>query len=201
MDIYLLQGIYTPNIPARQAEIEFCIMRNSDNALIKKYLHLQGRVSYNEAFLLTRMRASMTLKKNIYILANADIYFDDTLALVQAYAENNPETVLDKVCFALAPWDLKTDGSIEFCNQADRQDAWVFFDCVPHIPGADFFMGGQAGCDNKIAYLLEQCGYTVINPSLSVKAVHVHNSGLRTNTNVYFDRLQPPYKLVTPCSI
>lgn len=192
MMLYLLQGVYSPGNERRKSEIELCLKKNSENPHIDKFLHLSSWPTYNECFAITRARG-----KNIYVIANSDIFFDETLALVKKYSE----TILDsKVCFALSRWDL-LENEISHYNHADSQDAWIFFDAVPEIPGADFRLGGQAGCDNKIAYLLEQCGYQVINPSLSIKAIHAHQSGVRTNPVVYFDRLPPPYKLIASTSL
>jgi len=46
------------------------------------------------------------------------------------------------------------------------------------VEGANFTQG-VPGCDNKIAYLLQEAGYVVTNPSTTIKTYHLHLSGIR----------------------
>jgi hypothetical protein len=74
------------------------------------------------------------------------------------------------------------------------QDAWIFrgwekpdkFDLVDaknldtSRPEKIPFSLGIPGCDNKIVAVLKQIGYGVTNPSVSIKAIHVHQRDHRT---------------------
>jgi len=65
------------------------------------------------------------------------------------------------------------------------------------IEGADFTLG-IAGCDNKIAHLLNK-HYTLKNPSLSIKTYHLHNTNIRNYINFsHVERLPPPYFTIKP---
>jgi hypothetical protein len=60
---------------------------------------------------------------------------------------------------------------------------------------------GVAGCDNRLAYELEQAGFIVINPSLSIKTYHLHLTNIRNNINEVGQNIiiiPPPYKMVIP---
>ena len=95
------------------------------------------------------------------------------------------------------------NGFAIFMNRADSQDVWAFYGAVPKIEGADFFVGGVAGCDNRIAKLLEDSGYNVVNPSIDIKTYHLHETGVRNyiENGKIKETIPPPYKLVPPCTI
>jgi hypothetical protein len=58
------------------------------------------------------------------------------------------------------------------------------------------------GCDNKIAYLAEQYGYNLKNPSLSVITKHMHKTNNRSGSSSDLSkRIPPPYKLVPVSTI
>ena len=50
---------------------------------------------------------------------------------------------------------------------------------------------GQWGCDNKIAYILNQSGYEVINPCRKINSFHLHRSNVR---NWYNHKRKGGYK-------
>jgi hypothetical protein len=86
-------------------------------------------------------------------------------------------------------------------NAHGSQDVWIFKGSVNQMTGADITMG-TAGCDNKIAWLIEKEGYKIINPSKTVKCIHVHKSDIRTY-NVIEDRkkIKPPFKIIQSTSL
>ena len=214
----LFLNFYIDKKPLRQLELEYCLDQNIKNPLLelivimyhddgKTYSFLQrllrdrdkaiilesvsSRPSYNEIFSLMADYSDLQL----HILANSDIYFNETLQHVANFDwTGNPKT-----CIALSRWDEDKDGNIILWDHADSQDVWIFYGSPKLIPGADFTMG-MAGCDNKIAWLLEQQGYNVINPSKTIQAVHLHNSSQLRNYNADEDRKKvlPPFKLIHP---
>jgi hypothetical protein len=123
----------------------------------------------------------------ISIIANADIYFDEeSIRLIKRYIRPN-------VCFAISRWDVSKDGQVRLFNRHDSQDVWVFQGNVPQMEGADFTLG-HWGCDNRIAHIIQANGYELINPAHTIKAYHVHHSGVRTAS--IETKVPPPYKLV-----
>lgn len=108
-------------------------------------------------------------------VANADIYFDESLNRAAA----PPRTVL-----ALLKWRDTFEASSRSLNftdavtmrlRIDSQDAWIFTPPLDKgvIDMSDFEMG-LPRCDNRIAAILRSNGYEVRNPALFVRAIEYH---------------------------
>lgn len=110
---------------------------------------------------------------SIKILANTDIYFDETLAKAKDIREGE--------IYALTRWDEQADGTKKFFLKYHSQDAWIFKGNIERTIG-DYPMG-QPGCDNRLVYEFKRCGYEVKNPSFSIHITHVHASGFRPYLN------------------
>jgi hypothetical protein len=198
--INIYQNYYVDSVPHRQEEIEYCRAKNRVLNLTEtpiSYREITERMTYNQVFAMTEKYTDQ-----LHIIANSDIFFEvfDLKNIVNLYAKHPNR---DRMCFALTRWDVQPNGSIEFMNRADSQDVWIFYGAVPQIEGADFFVGGVAGCDNKIAYLLSLAGYYVVNPSIDIRTYHLHNSNIRNyivNGKVK-EQLPPPYRIVPPTTM
>ncbi|CAM9357232.1 unnamed protein product [Discosporangium mesarthrocarpum] len=135
---------------------------------------LDRRMTFQDAF----SYANQELNGEVVILANADIFFDKSLARL-----GDPETLrMESKLFALAKWEtwsnrtfLRHTGAPSLLPRIDSQDAWVFRAPVPEsvVEGSAFPLG-QPRCDGRIARLFVQAGFEVSNPSLSLVAHHVH---------------------------
>ena len=136
------------------------------------------------------------------------IYFDETIQQV--------EGIKPKQCYALTRWEDIKGKVIDFNTRHGKpsppqwsQDAWIFKGSVKHndfdtviasnnkrlnevIP----FGLGVPGCDNKIAAMLRAKGYKVTNPSLSIKAIHKHETQERTYPNYQILKGIRPFGLV-----
>jgi hypothetical protein len=152
----------------------------------------EKRPTYNDYFAITKNLFNG--ENNINIISNLDIIIpSETLKLIGNYINN-------KTCLALSRWDiqnLEKNISTHF-DRDDSQDTWIFLGSVNNINLADFTLG-KAGCDNKIAYLLGENGYYVINPSKTLKTHHLHLTNVRNYLNVVgeaTERIPPPYKLI-----
>lgn len=189
----LLNNYYVDKNPERRAEIDACMENNLRHRMInhiivfknrdvmlrphKKIIpvNVDRRPTYSDFFRIGNKYSG------IKILANSDIYFDDSLALCNM--------IKSKQVFALCRWSYNDNGSLEFYNRRDSQDVWIWKD--PVNVSCNFGLG-VPGCDNAIAFLLMEAGYKVISPSKKIKAIHLHNSGVRN----YFKtkaRVNPPY--------
>jgi len=188
MKINLIVQYYCCSDPARQKEIDFCLIANLDNRFIDK-VHLlteeemdltafpaQGkiaqvvigeRLTFERVFLYAHEVDPEGV--DIWITSNADIYFDETLQYLH-------DADLKKLIFALTRHDVQKDGTItpvheDFAHGC--QDSWVFR--TPLDTGKMFtrFNLGVSGCDGRVVYEFIKSGYKVINPSLRIIAYHL----------------------------
>jgi hypothetical protein len=113
----------------------------------------------------------------IVVVANSDIFFDETLNFAEKYL------VEEKRVLALTRYEyvLQNNGTYSSHMQmgCDSQDSWIFLPALD-TGNMDISFGlGVPGCDNRLASELSK-KYEVINPSLSIKTYHVHESNFRT---------------------
>ena len=189
----LLVGFYEDSDRARTYEFLECLRRNSTNAFIDSitvfiedaaspeqlrcdlkapapvelhFVPYRHRLRFDQLF----DYANQRFPGSGVIIANADIWFDETLAAL----DDEP---LGGKMLCLSRWDEDTAGALHHFDRPDSQDAWVFEPPVPKI-AAEFFLG-TPGCDNRLAYEAERAGLLVYNPSRSLRARHLHNSGVR----------------------
>lgn len=189
----LLTGFYVDPSAARQRELLECLRRNCDNEWIDevvvfaelaadpvalasahsdlasprvRLVPLGRRALFRDFFdLANRERAGRRV-----IVANADIYFDHTLARLEGYP-------LSGRLLCLSRWDVGSDGRARFFDSPDSQDAWIFQAPLPDF--ACSFPLGVPGCDNRLAWEAAHAGLEVSNPGRSVRAHHLHLSGVR----------------------
>lgn len=199
--IILIQNYFTHKKKERQEEINFCLEKNVKNKFIDKIVlviddkklppithekieivHVKKRPTYSQLFDLVNKY------DGIKVLTNSDIFLDETIAGIEI-----PEDTV----YALCRYEYNK-GQLRFLNFKDSQDAWIFKDKV-ECKEADFTMG-RPGCDNAIANRLEKSGYKVKSPSLSIRAIHFHESDIRDydiSPNSP-DRVPGPYLILHP---
>lgn len=206
----VLVGLYLDASAERLREFLTCIERNAANrnieavhvfiedavdpaGLMTQYpelaspkvrLVLHGRrVTYRDFF----DYATRELAGRRVIIANTDIFFDHTLSRLDDYS-------LIGRLLCLSRWDLQNDGSWRLFDFESSQDAWIFQAPVPDF-ACDFHLG-LLGCDNRLAWEAEQAGLVLSNPSRSIRAHHLHASGVRRYTEE--QRLHGPTRGVRP---
>lgn len=178
--ITLYTSYYKDNSAIRQAELEFCLQKNIDNPLIDKIVLIceeeppqhpkihplfEGRPTYKRFYDLIRIYASHS---DISIVANSDIYFDDTLGKI---------LLNGKTAIALSRYDVKPGCAPKLHNCSGSQDTWIFMGKVLPVRYSDFHLG-IPGCDNRMAWELHRAGYKLINPASWLKSYHYHPSDL-----------------------
>jgi hypothetical protein len=127
----------------------------------------------------------------INIIANGDIYFDEQSQLERI--ANIPYNV----CYALSRWEPIGEGQL--FNRNDSQDAWIFRGKPRVLLGYAKHDIGTPCCDMKLAWELDASGYTVLNPSKTIKTWHLHNSTFRTYHGTTC--IPPPYLYLTPSEL
>ncbi len=182
--INLITSYYKDSNQDRRKEIDYCFYKNSILSNVNfVVLESQTRVKFCEYF---DYLNKITNPDDVNIVCNSDVYFESEILL--------SEKIKDDQAFALSRWDLQNDGTLKFFDRPDSQDAWVFRGKIRNVY-SDFYMGYR-GCDNRLAYELAQSGYSVFNPSKTLKSIHVHTSNIRNYT--YNDKLvvPGPYKSI-----
>tara|TARA_B110000967_G_scaffold209074_1_gene263626 strand:- start:1106 stop:1915 length:810 start_codon:yes stop_codon:yes gene_type:complete len=168
-----------------------------------RYVLTNDRQTFKSMF----EQANRHYPNSIVVVANNDIYFDSTLRLLDEFDMTNK-------FLALLRYDVQADGSpskiFKYTSEekargygtdvarSDSQDSWLFKTPIM-IPASSDFNFGVPGCDNRIAYLLHNVGYTVSNPALDIKSHHMHLSGIRNYTRR--DVVKHPYLYIEPTTL
>lgn len=197
----LLTSYYQSDSYERDDELLMCLQKNIDNDNIKKikvfneayfdpvlhekieYIHWD-RPTYQDFF-------DLIEEGEINLISNSDIYFDDSVVICNKMKDNQ--------CLAITRHELR-DGLIKRfygsgAAPAWSQDVWVFkkkpkrnvYDKViaHHTKNGGFgmipFNLGVAGCDNHLAYLLQQ-EFRLVNPYPDIRVIHVHDDETRDVT-------------------
>lgn len=195
--IKLYISYFEPKDDARQNELFDAVTKNIENPLIDqivmldesgqewqsdkiKCIKVKSRPSYQDFF-------DLFEDDCINIIANTDIYFNETLSKV--------ENITDSTCYAITRHEI-SDGKIKpfaevntDCPPYYSQDVWVFrgkckiddchtvlamnnatnqHDIIKHTMGV-------AGCENVLAALLKK-KYSVRNPHSHIICIHNHAS-------------------------
>lgn len=185
-DINLFTMIYEVPNQRRQAELDQCLKMNQklrEAGILKRIIKIKSFVTYEEIFKLTAK-----FPNDINIIANSDIFLNSTI--VRAHEIRRLEA------WCLTRYDYEGKGKARFFNRADSQDVWIFRGHVRNV--LSNFTQGRPGCDNRLAYELKKTGYKVLNPSLDIQTIHVHQSNSRTNVNTPANKVTNPYLLIFP---
>lgn len=179
LPIRLFISWYKDNNAARNKDFLVCLNKNLENPLID-FVHLivdssniaarpihskivvesyKGRPQYDTFFSFMK-----SYPEAVKILANSDIYFDNSLLYLKC--------LKDDTCYVLTRWDIKEKKAV-FLDRSWSQDVWIFRGHLQKIVGN--FELGRLGCDGRIAYELAQAGYKVLNPSKTIRAFHLHS--------------------------
>lgn len=132
-----------------------------------------SRPTYGQLFSIMRKYGG---NDDINILANSDMAFNSTINLVRQLRTNE--------VLALTRWNLYStekpfQGKLE-SHIGWSQDVWIFRG-YPHSDLCDIsFTTGVLRCDNRLAYLLHQSGYSIFNPCYDIHTWHIHKSNFRT---------------------
>jgi len=187
--------LFTPYFRAstseRQQELDECLQRNADCEEIDRIFLLvddghpppvrsakievlpcASRPTYRQWLELTAQQPP----EAISILANTDIYFDDTLGRLQ-HAFREPETFM-----ALSRYDRVEGNLVPHEAPHWSQDTWAVRAGSPILPSLMRLLDVPLGvprCDNKVAYLFAIHGWKLVNPIRFVHSVHLHQTQQR----------------------
>jgi len=192
--IALFVNTYRDPEPARDAELSAVQAHNSGNKAIAQIVQLVGpRLPFSELF---REVNRVSQDQQVVVVANADIYFDQSIADAAGITADR--------AYALTRWDDRSDGVHLFSDEhgaprCDSQDAWIFRAPIRQslIDACDFTPGIR-GCDNRLAYEIAKAGYAISNPSKTIRAIHLHQTDIRRYGHGADDCVPKPYLLIDP---
>jgi hypothetical protein len=124
------------------------------------------------------LRFASTLPEgDIALLANSDILLENGLNQIKNVFDRN-----DKLLVAATRHEFDYNKHIvsPHPNPKCSQDVWAFRVNASHISdlidSCDVQIGVQ-GCDNRIAFIFSDIGFSIINPYFFVQFIHYHKSG------------------------
>jgi len=187
--INLFINYYISKDSSRQIEIDECFRKNCENPIIDNiFVFTSGEMPKIESpkVIIINQEEQPTYGSFISyinnneifdsynIISNSDIYFDDSLLLL--------ETInMENTCVALTRWNVLPDGKLKFYNTKTSQDVWIFKgEIKKSLEETSNFKMGQMCCDNVFANSLYKSGYRTINPCYDIKVYHLHNVEFRT---------------------
>lgn len=168
----------------------FNTLVNLNNINETKYtlIPFEERPTFRQFFELTRLNST---EDELTVISNSDIIIpsEDIKKIKQWDWDGN-------YCMALCRYDIINENPLEyeFFNRGDSQDVWIVKGGFKDHESSEFTLG-ILGCDNKIAYYLNE-QYILINPSLDIITLHLHISNIRNYDNS--NKLNKPYHLIPP---
>lgn len=215
----LITQYYIPKWDERKNEINECLIHNIQNPLIDE-IHLfveknydfswiQSHPNFNKIKLIptdNRLSYKTTIdysnhmsENDIIILANSDIYFDETLSFLNSLDFKN-------TFFALTRHEIKGNHLELYDRPSVSQDVWIWkpkLD-IKNIPeNKDYFHDGIElgiwGCDNRILKIVSDSGYKIRNIGKNIRCIHNHKNDLRTwttNPNEVKKKYWSPQKII-----
>jgi hypothetical protein len=187
--IVLYTPYYGSDSVERQKELDECLQRNVLNPLVSRIILLRDdnhvppvdskkivimqfdeRPTYRDW-----LELSMEGEAHISVLANTDIYFDESILNLCKYLDG-------EVFVALSRYEKVKEEFVPHPNPHWSQDVW----CVDTenkftetlLRSADIKLGIPR-CDNKIAYVFSINGWKVSNPFYEIISIHVHETQIR----------------------
>lgn len=115
--------------------------------------------------------------KGRIIISNGDIYFNETLGMLEDYD-------LKGKFLALTRWHVTENGGLRKDYAPDgkpgigSQDAWIYETPLPPFERLDIELGA-VWCDSCLMYQAHKAGLEVINPCLTIQCCHLHLTRVR----------------------
>lgn len=190
--VVLYTPYYRTSSAARQKEIDLCLRVNVDCPHIDRIIVLidddsdppidsarldvvrvKERPKYSDWVSLSESLPEGTIS----LLANSDIYFDDSLVRLSSAISD------DSTFMALSRYDPDGNDWKIRSNPHWTQDTWGYRVARSKI-NHNFLRSlsvplGVPRCDNKVAYAFAIRGWKIVNPCRFVRSVHVHDTNER----------------------
>ena len=204
--ITLVTCFYKDRDFLRHAELQECLEKNVANPLLSRVVLLveegaenekllkhpkvetvlvaKGRQTYADLIRVANERCS----GEIVVLANSDIYFDETLSIFRSMD-------LTQTVYVSTRREVETPHQSLWSYHQQASDAWVLETPI-HVDGLEIQLG-KNGCESLFLGRLLRAGYAVQNISLDFKCYHMHASALR-NYDPLVDRYTEESEMAFP---
>lgn len=187
----LVTPFFSAGSPERQRELDECLARNVEHPLFSRIVLLidDGTLPPVDSPKIVSRNLSRRPRYDDWldevensshgspvVLANSDIYFDETLALVHQ-ALDMPDAFI-----ALTRWEREGDEVYGHPNPHWSQDVWAIRsgNGLDQLRNRLNFELGVPRCDNKVAYVFAAYGWSVRNPCNFIKSYHLHETQARS---------------------
>lgn len=179
--INLYISLYEIKDSERKSEIVFCLNKNLYNKYISKIIILNE--GFNDPILNNEKIEQVEVDRRpaycdflpfmdehaINIIANCDIWYDHSLGKLKSLRWHR------KMVYLLCR--REKNGQI-FGSAGNAHDSWAFLGKPPALTLANYQMG-IPHCEQRLAAVMHDCGYFVLNPSKFIRTWHEHNSAER----------------------
>lgn len=191
--IFLVQQYYQDKFKIRQKELDYCLQKNLNNDLIKKiYLLNEKKYDFNkfknnnkiiQVIIKTRLTyfdffKFIQEKKGYFILANLDIFFDNSLKNIYSSS-----LARKKAIYCLTRYNFDGNKSVFFEKYKNcSQDVWIVHSNFLKINNYNLFKIelGKPCCDNVLAYILFfREKFLLFNEPKKILCHHYHETQLR----------------------
>jgi len=216
IDLYLQFFIHSNE--ERNNEIKTCLKMNVINPYINKIFLLNERIytpeemgvdnskiiqiplgtrlKYSDIFNWVNIRMNLVETPGYIIIANADIFFDETLENLLKSDMNQKPTIMAQLRY---DYDGTASGIKIFGPRPDSQDCWIYHSKYNNLllnKKIFNFELGMPGCDNSILYLFKLYNFRLINDPESLHCMHYHQTQIRNYSNK--DLIKKPYVMINP---
>ncbi|WPL18694.1 Exostosin family protein [Thiorhodovibrio winogradskyi] len=214
LPITLWTPYYAAATEERQAELDECLRINLACDAIRHVVLLidddhQPPVQHDKIRIVTTNDrptyrlwledAARSATTGIALLANSDIYFDETLSLLEQVFES--EQASGPVFVGLSRFDRVAGELKPHPNPQWSQDTWALRLPArlptPLLKSLEIPLGVPR-CDNKVGYLFALHGWTLINPFPHLHGIHVHETEQRSYSKRTDDRVMGAVAYVYP---
>ena len=199
-DVILIQQYYLDAVQARRAENKLCLLTNSQNSTITKIILLNETLYSDEELGVSSGKIEQVVidkrltYKDVFdyvsdnnidgyiVLANTDIFFDNTLANVMRTDVSTSRQMFCQLRFEYES-GLELDKCSIFGPKPNSQDAWIWHSNMKTTSKQRRILDvslGTPGCENRIVYLFNILGVACCNDPYLIKAYHYHESQVRT---------------------
>lgn len=190
-NINLIQQYYKDDNEIRQNEINFSLLKNIENKNIDK-IYLLNESIYNDDILKNKKIKQINInkrleyidffnfikeKKGYFILSNCDIFFDESINKIKYGLLSKKKCI-----YCLTRYEYENEKKIKINKKYKHcsQDTWIIHSNYNVKNISEFKIKlGKPYCDNRLAYLLYQEDFLILNDMKKIKSYHYHNSNVR----------------------